>query len=443
MFNKKCLAASVALAIAAPGLALAQASNVQIYGRANLGLDNYQATGASTPGTNGRGLASRTRIFDAGSRIGFRGTEDLGGGLRAIFLLESGANMDTGASGAGQSGQVGSNTQTGFLASRLAHVGLNGGWGTLTFGKSNVWWGNGTQEQTGVNYLSSATPFFYGFFGGGMSVNVNRQSNTMQYTSPSWNGFMGQVSYSPNNQEAVQQTSTGVAGAADAKGRLWAVSVQWEGGPFAIGYDWVNNRSNGTYLASYGLNNAVVGENTAHKLRAGWTYMPGGMISLLWVQSQVKNGGVSPLTNNAAGSAVQLAAGSNGTLKQTGWGLNWEHAFGNIQALGQYARTNNISGCNNGEVGAFALADGNATTSNCANTTSTTYLLGMRYNLSKRTGAYVSYTAVRNSSHYFMDFTAAGMTSTAPLTTAVAAPGVGSMAGADPRVWAIGLMHNF
>lgn len=441
--NKKLMVTAVAAALAAPGLACAQASNVQVYGRLNLGLDSYQATGASTPGTNGGGLASRTRIFDAGSRLGFRGAEELGGGMRAIFLIESGANIDTGGGGAGQSAQAGSNTHTGFLASRLAHVGLDGSMGTLTFGRSNVWWGNGVQEQTGTNYINSAVPFFFGFFGGGMAVNVNRQSNTVQYTSPKWNGFQGQVSWSPNSQEGVQVTSSGVAGAADAKGRLWAMTVQWEGGPFGIGYDWVNNRSNGTYLASYGLNNAVVGENIAHKFRASWTYMPGGMVSFLWVQSQVKNGGVSPLNNNAAGSAVQLAAGSNGTLKQSGWGLNWEHAFGNIQALAQYARTGNISGCSNTEIGAFALADGNATTSNCANTTSTTYVLGLRYNLSRRTGAYVSYSAVRNSSHYFMDYTAAGMTSTAPLTTAVAAPGVGSMAGADPRIFALGLMHNF
>ena len=88
--NKKLMAVAVAGALAAPAAVFAQASSVQIYGRLNAGIDQYQDKGASTPGSNGGGLANRTRIFDSSSRLGFRGTEDLGNGLKAIFLIESG-----------------------------------------------------------------------------------------------------------------------------------------------------------------------------------------------------------------------------------------------------------------------------------------------------------------------------------------------------------------
>jgi hypothetical protein len=64
--QKKLLALAVAGALA-PAAAMAQ-STVEIYGRANLGIDNWRATGAATATGN---MKSRNRIFDSGSRLGF------------------------------------------------------------------------------------------------------------------------------------------------------------------------------------------------------------------------------------------------------------------------------------------------------------------------------------------------------------------------------------
>ncbi|MFX5578745.1 porin, partial [Acinetobacter baumannii] len=58
------------------------------------------------------------------SRIGFRGTEDLGGGLQALFVLESGFAPDTGAMGQG-----------GRLFGRQSYVGLKSGWGQIMLGR--------------------------------------------------------------------------------------------------------------------------------------------------------------------------------------------------------------------------------------------------------------------------------------------------------------------
>jgi predicted porin len=115
------------------------------------------------------------------------------------------------------------------------------------------------------------------------------------------------------------------------------------------------------------------------------------------------------------------------SLSQSSWGLNWEHTFGNLQALAQWARVNNIAGCN------IAGA--------CNNTNASTWLAALRYNLSKRTGVYVHYTAINNDSNYNMDYTGGVMTSANYLG---ALPGLPpNSVGADPRYYGVGVMHNF
>jgi predicted porin len=80
------LAAAIAGLFAAPSV-LAQAGNVQLYGRANVGIDSYSANGAAGALCGGTAcdFKSRFRVYDNSSRVGLRGTEDLGSGLKAIF----------------------------------------------------------------------------------------------------------------------------------------------------------------------------------------------------------------------------------------------------------------------------------------------------------------------------------------------------------------------
>lgn len=417
--NKKLMAVAVAGALAVPVMAFAQASNVQIYGRVNSGFDNYRSSGAT--GGTAVDQKSRYRVFDFGSRLGFRGTENLGGGLNAVFLIESGFNADSGTAGPVVSpGQAGAtNTSTGTIGSRVAHVGLQGNWGLLTFGRSNVFWGNGRNDQTGANYTSGNTaPTFAGTFGRGMSVAVTRVSNLMQYTSPTFGGFNAVVSYSPNNQEAA------VPGA-NADGKLWGLTLQGQFGPFIGGYDYVRNRSNAPAVGS-------AGSTTGNKLRAGWAYQPGAQVSLLYITTKLDNGGsagagsaspAAPGTGGVAaavaaqGTFAGIAADPSTSVSQKAWGLNWEHVFGNIQALAQYLRVRDATGC--------------TTVASCANTNANHFMLGGRYLFSKRTAAYLTMSQIRNDSRYNLDHLGGSYTSgTAGL-------------GADPRIWAIGVLHNF
>jgi predicted porin len=118
MKNTLCSAAALMCGLAASA-ANAQ-SNVQVYGIVDSGvayLTNVNAAGDSMVK-----MPSLTSSFP--SRVGFRGTEDLGNGLQAFFVLENGLAMDTGTQ-----------QQGGRLFGRQANIGLKGAWGAITLGR--------------------------------------------------------------------------------------------------------------------------------------------------------------------------------------------------------------------------------------------------------------------------------------------------------------------
>lgn len=109
----------IAAAVMLSTSAFAQ-SSVTLYGVLDVGVQ-YR-TGLPTAG--GKSSLDMTSGGMAGSRWGLRGTEDLGGGLKGVFVLESGFNLDTGTS-----------AQNNRLFGRKAYVGLAGNWGQLTLGR--------------------------------------------------------------------------------------------------------------------------------------------------------------------------------------------------------------------------------------------------------------------------------------------------------------------
>lgn len=380
--NKKLMAVAVAGALAVPAVAFAQASSVQIYGRANLGIDTQSATGATAANAD---FKSRTRIFDSGSRLGVRGTENLGGGLQALFQIESGASLDTG-SALGQAGTA--NASAGTLASRDSWVGLAGSFGRVSFGRQSIFWVNGPHGQTGANHINTDI----GWYNGAAFTGVARVSNVMAYNSPTWSGFNFTASYSPSSESAAANANT------DA--RIWGLTVRKTSGPIDAQYDYTNNRA-----VSGGANQLT---RSGHKLNVGWPYRPGARISAVWMTStQDDIAAVAGLRN------------LHDDIKQTYWGLNWEHSLGGPWVVyAMYSKVNNASGC--------GVAGG------CDNTGATGVLAALRYNFSKRTWIYGSYNAISNQARAAFDYTGGNYTSFAAVSP-----------GADPRVAAIGIHHDF
>ncbi len=412
--NKKVMAIAVASAFAAPGVALAQKSTVEIYGRANLGFDHYESKGATAGSQND--LQGRFRVFDAGSRVGFRGTEDLGGGLRAIFQIETGINIDNG-SNVGQGGQA--NVSTGFWASRDSFVGLDSNYGRLTFGRQSIYWGNGVNAQFAANYINGEIPWTNGTQLGRISLQgaaVARVSNTVQYTTPTFAGISGTVSYSTNLQETQQQV-TPFPGAitTDADGYIFGLTLRGTWGPFYVQGDWATVRAN-SLLSAGGV---LTPKGDAYKIGGSWGYMPGARIGLIWVLTDV---------NNGTGQVIGVTTGQK--VDQQAFTINWEQTFGNVQVMGQYGWLDEMSG-NGCNVSPFL---NNRPT--CVDSGATSFMVGARYFLSKRTWVYLTYNQVSNDANQYVDYTAFGSTSWN-------GTGQVNLLGADPKIWALGIFHAF
>ncbi|MDB5730021.1 MAG: porin [Noviherbaspirillum sp.] len=119
-------------------------SNVTIYGVVDTGVEYVNNIGAAD--ANLTRIPSLTATLP--SRIGFRGTEDLGAGLKAIFTLENG--FDPG---------VGSMNQGGRLFGRQAWVGVQSNWGTFTVGRNYtmLFWANNDADVLGPNIYGTAS----------------------------------------------------------------------------------------------------------------------------------------------------------------------------------------------------------------------------------------------------------------------------------------------
>ncbi len=407
--NKKLMAVAVAGALAAPAAALAQ--NYSIYGRASVGVDMYEAKGAVNSAND---YKSRPRVFDSSSRLGFQGSEDLGGGLRAVFLMESGVNIDTGSQ-AGQSGAA--NTSTGFLSSRIGHVGLAGGFGQVTFGRSNVWWANGAIDQVGANWLNAACQMCSGTFGRGMGVGVSRFSNTVQYTTPTFSGVNFILSW------AAGAEAQGPGAAVNSN--LLGLTAQGTHGPFAWGFDFATVDQNNL--------NELTGRTTALKLRGGWRYVPAGQISLIAVNSNSEKGGVLGTGATATGFVATCNTVATAcTLEQQGIAVSWDHMFGAWQPVIQYNVINKItgSGCDTG----LPVNAGVTPGTQCDDTEANQITVATKYNFSKRTHAYVSYNKITNKAQYNQDYNGASITSRTAANQVIAA---------DPQIIAVGMIHNF
>ena len=184
---KKTLLAAALLAGFA-GAASAQ-SSVTLYGIIDIGLQYQSISLDNAPGSAGDLSSSRfgmTNGTQSGSRWGLRGTEDLGNGLRAVFVLESGFDSANGNSGQGSR-----------LFGRQSTLGLaSNQWGQIDFGR---------QTNMASKYFTPVDPFGAGFVQAAAgssftSANTIRYSNMVMYQTPSISGFNAGVGYSFDTQ---------------------------------------------------------------------------------------------------------------------------------------------------------------------------------------------------------------------------------------------------
>ncbi len=260
---KKSLIAVAALAVVS---AASAQSSLNVYGIVDVVI--HKDKGVSTKMTSG-GVST--------SRLGFKGTEDLGGGLKANFVLEQGIDLTSGAL-----------KGNGF--DRQAYVGLSGGFGEVKFG--NVY--------TAYDDISAATiPVFDSVLSptnvwssGGY---ISNPGSNIYYATPSFGGFSGAVSYNlDGNKKPVK-----------------SVHVKYEGGPIYVGAAYQDERDvtarryarlNGSYdLGSF-------------KLLAGYGKVSGGI-------QEYSVGADVPLAANLVLSAGVASSKGDAKARVTGYSV--------------------------------------------------------------------------------------------------------------------------
>jgi len=198
--NKQLIVLAIAAATFAPA-AMAQSANpVTLYGRAWAMINSVKATGGALP------LGTRTNVVDESSLLGVRGTEDLGGGLKAFFQLESSFPID--ANG-------------GTFANRNSGVGLIGSFGTIMLGrwdgpfKLSAIFVDPASQNTIANQLSVIN-----------TGNFNRREiNTIQYWSPVVGGFSARLMYRVNEERTATANPSNVSG-----------YINYANGPIRVNY---------------------------------------------------------------------------------------------------------------------------------------------------------------------------------------------------------------
>ena len=230
------------IALAVAGLASTAAfaqSNVTIYGIMDASIDLVDIGDAGA--TNGR---NETQINSNASRIGFKGSEDLGNGLKAIFQIETAIGAD------GTSLSAGSNN------SRNTYVGLAGSWGQVLLGQYDTPYKTSTRKLDLFADHLGDTRNLMGW--GGVTGFDIRQANTVRYDSPDMNGFAVSAAYAATSEGANAVSGT-------QNDRLISLSGTYTNGPWygALAYQ-KNELGSGT--------GATAGDDErAWKLGVGYT----------------------------------------------------------------------------------------------------------------------------------------------------------------------------
>lgn len=261
---KKSLLA-LALMGAFSGAAFAQ-SSVVIYGIADAGfqsLDNGAAAGKTSKIQSGQ---------ESGSRLGFKGTEDLGGGLKANFVLEQGLNLDDGSSGQGNR-----------TFGRRSTVGLAGDFGAVDLGRDKTptfkFFDNFDPYASGFINSGNGLSSLY-FIGGTPTASTSNSSGRINnaiiyYTPGNLNGFYGVGAY-----------GFGEVAGNNNIGRSMGLNAGYKAAGLDVGYSYAKDTSQATALTG-----PVVGKD-GNTIAASYDF---GMVKPVVIFQKVKGNSVGTI----------------------------------------------------------------------------------------------------------------------------------------------------
>lgn len=342
--QKKLIALAIAGMVAAPAFA---ADNVTVYGVMGVYYQNQKVTTAAGVSSSGGAIVSGGQ---SGSRLGFKGSEDLGGGLKAIFQVETAISTDTSAASS--------------LGDRGIWAGVSAGWGSLTAGR-----------QYSPMHSNNASADAGGYADWGVvprnQAYSTRVSNSVLFSSANMSGFTGQLMYGFG--ENTTDCAATAAASSTCKGDQdqYGFRLAYGNGPFAIGlaHHSVKNATTGSLGAaavaavpgnagtaliaastSTGGNNSATGLGGSYDLGMAKLY---ANVTREKTFAGVKTGTWSLGANFKAGAngTVVLSTahrnpdGANNDTK--GWELSYSHALSKRTNLVAGYVSNNLDGPTN------------------------------------------------------------------------------------------------
>src|ERR1700674_4722990 len=436
------LALAVSSVVAVPLSALAQGSSVQIYGTLNVDFENVQTSGATavsplpagqlgaTP--TGVNSSSRNRVTSNSSNIGFKGVEDVGGGLSVVFQVESAVGVDNQATFSANTAS-GSAVGGGF-ATRNTNVGVVGPFGTVFYGQWDTPYKaiSGAVDPlyfTGIAYTGAiiGTPGFGigPVTNGNVTLNAagtafantanasfeRRQGNSVQYWTPNFDSLSAKVAYSTNEgKTASSGTLTQI------NPSIWSANFEYEKGPLYLGYGYELHKdyfglgaivpaAQAIPVAASGGSPAASSRDTGLKVVARYGF---GTTRLGVIYEQLK---YEQQNSIAAATAFQ-------SYTRNAYAFTATHEIGPGTFRGLYARA---------QSGSCSLAGGGACLTSGLGARQ--YSLGYSYTFSKRTDLYGFYTRVANDPNATYQFANAA--------------GIGAAAGAANVGYLLGIRHTF
>ncbi|HJW01953.1 MAG TPA: porin [Azospira sp.] len=378
------------IALAVAGLASTAAfaqSNVTVYGVADVSFENVKADSAVVSGEN---INGRNRVNTNSSLLGFKGSEDLGNGLKALFQFETQVDMtNTQAPNAsGLTPKQSDLTSTGstFGAKRDTFVALAGNFGTVLGGYVSTPYRSivtGYDVVPGSAGVGNSNGVFGKVYGG---TNLVFRTNAVAYATPTFSGFSGVIAYVPNTAKSIDTTTNG--NSVDPRG--WNLALNYANGGFKGAYSYLK-------LDDVGVGGLAGEDHRAHLLAASYDFGQGTTLVGMY--------------QNFKGTVDTGAASAD--VKRNSYYLGLKHVLGANEFAVAYQKANKTSG--------DLVND---------NTDANQWTLRYGYNFSKRTQAYAVYSRIDNKDNSNFSFGGGNSLGT-----------VG--AGSNPTAFGVGVRHSF
>lgn len=335
---KKSLIALAVLGAFASG-AQAQSANVTLGGIIQANIKSYKV------GNTTRVVQNELRIDDDyTSRFWLTGTEDLGGGLSALFYVQNRFNTDVGSAGSGNG-----------LSNGDTYLGLKSHWGQMTLGRHTMMDGQGSKVEFGRNgtpaipnsMISSKTILGYMNTTG---LTTSRVANSALYKSPKFSNFSLAAGYAASGSNGNEGTVTGAPGYAD--GHALFLLGNYASGPVYVNLAYWTTEAEG----------AATNDQQQWRLSGSYAFANGFKIGAQYDRATIETIGT---------------AGADRT--RSAWNIPVSYTFGRHTIQASYTKANDFS--------------------DLANSGATMWVIGYDHALSKRTHVGLFYSRLDNDAN--------------------------------------------